>query len=56
MPGTEKWQWEPLPEAAPQIASMIDIFRDKAEPALISVPVRLLHGNAAASVQGNAQP
>ena len=40
-PGPERWQWEPLPDAAAQVAKLMAIYRGKAEPEFIEVPVRL---------------
>jgi hypothetical protein len=40
-PGPERWQWEPLPGAAPTVADLMAIRLDQADPRLVSVPARL---------------
>jgi hypothetical protein len=40
-PGTERWQWEPLPGAAPAVADLMAIRLDQADPRLVSIPARL---------------
>ncbi|WP_083270100.1 DUF3450 family protein [Lacunisphaera limnophila] len=40
-PGTERWQWEPLPGAAPAVATLMAIRLDEADPQFVSIPARL---------------
>lgn len=40
-PGPERWQWEPLPGAAPAVADLMAIRLDQADPRLVSIPARL---------------
>ena len=47
-PGPEGWQWEPLPGPAAPVATLMAIYRDKAEPDFITLPARVRHGSVAA--------
>lgn len=40
-PGTQSWQWEPVPNAAERVARLIEINRGKAEPEFIEIPAHL---------------
>ncbi len=40
-PGPERWQWEPLPDAAATVAELMAIRLDQADPRLVSIPARL---------------
>lgn len=42
-PGAGGWKWRPQPEARSRVAALIAIYNDKADPALVAVPVRLTH-------------
>jgi hypothetical protein len=42
-PGPKGWQWEAHAEAAPQVISLVAVFKDKAEPEFAPVPARLAH-------------
>ncbi len=42
-PGSQGWQWEARPEAAGDIARLIAMANDKADPAFVVVPARLAH-------------
>ena len=48
-PGAEGWRWTPCPDAARQVADLITIYNDKAEPDFIAVPGRLGHVPAASA-------
>ena len=40
-PGSEHWQWEQIPDAAARVAKLMAVYRGKAEPEFIEVPIRL---------------
>jgi hypothetical protein len=40
-PGPKGWKWEPLPAAAGQVAKLIGIYNDKADPDFVAVPATL---------------
>lgn len=40
-PGSGRWQWEPLPGAAPAVAELMAIRLDEADPQLVTIPARL---------------
>ncbi len=40
-PGPQGWAWEPIPAMAPQVARLIAIHRDKADPEVVAVPARI---------------
>jgi hypothetical protein len=40
-PGAERWEWEPRPDAAAQIAELIAIHSDKADPDFVTVPAHV---------------
>jgi hypothetical protein len=42
-PGPGGWQWTPAPEAARQVAALIAVHNDKAEPEFVAVPAQLAH-------------
>jgi Skp family chaperone for outer membrane proteins len=42
-PGPKGWQWEPHPEAIRQVAQLIAVFNDKAEPEFVAAPAKLGH-------------
>jgi len=44
-PGPQGWQWEAQPGAAPQVARLIAIASDKADPEFVVVPAKLGHPN-----------
>ncbi len=44
-PGPQGWQWEAHPEAAHDVARLIAIATDKADPAFIVIPAQLSHSN-----------
>ena len=50
-PGPKGWQWEAHPEAFPQVARLIAVYNDKAEPEFVAVPAKLGHITAATSNQ-----
>ncbi|MES1167858.1 MAG: hypothetical protein ABUL61_01680, partial [Oleiharenicola lentus] len=45
-PGPQGWQWEARPEAAKDVARLIAIASDKADPDFVVVPARLSHTQA----------
>jgi hypothetical protein len=50
-PGPKGWQWEAQPEAFPQVARLIAVYNDKAEPEFAAVPAKLGHVVTATSNQ-----
>ena len=40
-PGPEGWHWEPVPEMAEKVASLIAAYHGKTDPAFVDVPVTL---------------
>jgi hypothetical protein len=46
-PGPQGWRWEPLPDATRQVARLIAIYNDKADPDFVAVPAALGHPAAA---------
>ena len=50
-PGPKGWQWEAHPEAFPQVARLIAVYNDKAEPEFVAVPAKLGHVATATSNQ-----
>ena len=42
-PGPGGWNWSPHPEAAQQVAALIAVHNDKAEPEFVPVPAQLAH-------------
>jgi len=44
-PGPQGWQWEARPDVAKEVAKLIAIATDKADPDFIVVPARLSHAS-----------
>ena len=42
-PGPQGWRWEACPNAARQVAELLAIYNDKAEPVFVAVPAKLGH-------------
>lgn len=42
LPGPDGWVWEPQPDAADAVDRLTAIYRDKADPAFVEVPARVV--------------
>jgi len=40
-PGAGGWRWEPAPDAYARVAHLLDIARDRADPAFVVVPAQV---------------
>ena len=48
-PGPSGWQWEPRPDAAKSVATLLAIADDKEEPEFVTVPAQMQRAGAEAS-------
>lgn len=44
-PASGRWQWQSVDGAAKEVTKLVDIYRDKADPALVMVPTRVSNLN-----------
>jgi hypothetical protein len=50
-PGPAGWRWEPKPDAFGQVAQLLDVARDRADPALVAIPAAATKSVAAEPVR-----
>jgi Protein of unknown function (DUF3450) len=55
-PAAGGWRWEPLPDSAPAVASLISIYHDKADPAFVNVPAHLEHATVTEAAPTPSHP